>query len=46
MPVEGDHHRVLKDDDGHPIEALDEWTRPKQDHLWKRGRSAMDLAGF
>ena len=30
--------------DGKLIESLEDWTRPKRDYHWKKGRSAMELA--
>src|SRR5690606_9255321 len=34
----------LKDRTGGAILSIEQWTRPKKDHQWAEGRSAMELA--
>jgi hypothetical protein len=35
---------MLRTSKGDPIANIDQWTRPKREHQWKAGRSAMELA--
>ena len=37
-------HIPLLNDTGSPIDKWEDWSRPRSDYQWKRGRSAMELA--